>query len=222
MRVSILPSLLAADFSRLREEIARVEQAGADMIHVDVMDGHFVPNITFGPFIVDAIKRASSIPLDVHLMITDPQTYAGKFIDAGADRLTFHIEAHLGAPVLLDDIRERGILPGLSISPDTGIESLQPYLGMLNHVLVMTVHPGFGGQKLIGSCLEKVRRLRELAPDLNIEVDGGINGDTIAAVAQAGANEIVAGTAVFGAENPAKAIADMRKTVEAAFGGRPG
>lgn len=216
MKIRILPSLLSADFARLADEIARVEDAGADMLHVDVMDGHFVPNITIGPLVVEAIKRVARLPLDVHLMISDPDGYADSFIDAGADRLTFHIEAHPAARELAGRIRSKGVLPGLCISPETGVEAIEPYLGIINHALVMTVRPGFGGQELIADCIEKVRLLREKAPELNIEVDGGIYANTIAPVAFAGANEFVAGTAIFKADDPATVISSMREIARSA------
>lgn len=211
MKISILPSLLASDFSRLDREIERVEDAGADMLHVDVMDGVFVPNITIGPFIVEAIKRCSSIPLDVHLMITNPGSHAKSFVDAGADRLSFHIEAEYGAPALSHEIRSMSALPGIAISPRTALTHIKPYLSEFNHVLVMTVEPGFGGQKLITDCVDKVRALREDNGDLPISVDGGINADTIPSVASAGANEFIAGTAIFKADDPAAVIQQFRR-----------
>ena len=215
--IRILPSLLSADFTNLAGDVARVEQAGADMLHVDVMDGHFVPNITFGPFIVEAINRCATLPLDVHLMIDQPDRYADAFIDAGADRLTFHVETGVNAPALIEHLKTRGASPGLCVSPDTPVETVEPYIRMLDRILVMTVYPGFGGQEMIEAALDKARRLREMSGDLNIELDGGINAATIARAAATGANEFVAGTAIFKAPDAAEAIAQLRELAQEAF-----
>ena len=217
VKIRILPSLLASDFAHLAHDVERVERAGADMLHVDVMDGHFVPNITVGPFIVEAIRRCASIPLDVHLMIDQPDRYADAFIDAGADRLTFHIETGVDVPRLLAHLQSRNVSPGLCISPDTTVEAIKPYLTLLDRVLVMTVYPGFGGQKLIDRALEKARELRSMSSTMDIEVDGGINAETIARAASMGPNEFVAGTAIFGAPDAAAAIAALRQAAQQAF-----
>ena len=215
-KIKVAPSLLAADFSRLGREIESVESAGADLLHVDVMDGHFVPNITIGPFIVEAIKRVATLPLDVHLMITDPEKYAKTFIDAGADSISFHVEVLPEPHALIEMIHGCGLKAGIAISPQTPVEAVSRLLDAVDQVVVMTVHPGFGGQDLIPECVEKVRRLAETAPDKDIEVDGGINAATIQTVAAAGASVFVAGTAVFGHDDRAEAIAALRSLAAAA------
>jgi len=216
-RIRIAPSLLAADFSRLDREIREVESAGADLLHVDVMDGHFVPNITIGPFVVEAIKRAATLPLDVHLMITDPLKFVRAFIDAGADSIDFHIEAAPEPRRLIETIRRHALKVGAAISPETPADAVAGVLDAVDQVMVMTVHPGFGGQGLIPGCVEKVRRVAELAPGMDILVDGGINATTIPTVAAAGANVFVAGTAIFGEEDRAAAVAALRSLAEQAL-----
>ena len=215
MRLMMSPSLLSADMSRLREEIKRVEAAGADMIHVDVMDGHFVPNLTLGPVVVKAIKRHAKRPLDVHLMISEPERYVGAFLDAGSNLITFHVEAAKDVRLLAKMIRARGAKASLSLRPATPIEDIYPYLDSLDMALVMTVNPGFGGQELIPECLHKIKALREKAGrKFDIEADGGINLDTIKEVAQAGANVIVAGEAIFGSKDIAATLREMRARLE--------
>jgi len=218
--IRLAPSLLSADFSRLDREIRSVEQAGADLLHVDVMDGHFVPNITIGPFIVEAIKRASTVPLDVHLMISEPAKFLRQFINAGADSLSFHVEVAEPPEPLIDEIRGAGLKAGLALNPETPADALLGLLEAVDHVLVMTVHPGFGGQTLIPECIEKVRRIANAAPDMEIEVDGGINLGTVPEVVGAGALVLVAGSAIFGQDDRTAAIAAMRRAGEKVLAGR--
>lgn len=212
--IKISPSILAADFSRLGEEVGRVEAGGADLLHIDVMDGHFVPNITVGIPVIASLRRATRIPFDVHIMVDNPGRLAGAFIKAGADILTFHYEAEPDAKELARRIRSLGARPGASIRPGTPASVLFPLLDEMAMVLVMTVEPGFGGQKLIASCLPKVEELRRecrrrgLATD--IEVDGGITADTVGEAARRGANVFVAGSAVFGSADPAGAVEELR------------
>ena len=213
-RVLVAPSLLACDFARLADEIRQVEDAGADWLHVDVMDGHFVPNLTIGPVVVEAIRRSSRLPLDVHLMLDHPEQYVKPFIDAGAHYLTVHVEApglrHDGLlQQTLERIRQAGAKPGLSLRPRTKADSLKPFLEHLDLILVMTVEPGFGGQAFMPDVVPKVRRLREwFAGDL--AVDGGINAQTGAACREAGANVFIAGTYVFHAPSYRDAIQSLR------------
>ena len=213
--IRIAPSILAADFSALRDELASVEAAGADWIHVDVMDGRFVPNITIGPFVVDAVRRCTELPLDVHLMIVEPERYVADFVKAGAATLGIHVETcpHLHRSVA--QIREAGARASVVLNPATPASSVEPVLGDVDQVLVMTVNPGFGGQKFIESTLPKIETLRrwidERELDVDLEVDGGIGPESIARVARAGANVFVAGTAVFGAPDRAAAIAALRR-----------
>jgi ribulose-phosphate 3-epimerase len=199
--IKIAPSFLSADFGNLESEIRRVEAGGADLIHLDVMDGHFVPNLTFGPLVVEAVRRRTSLPLDVHLMIADPARYADAFLDAGADLLTFHLEAGGDVPGLLDRIRLRGAVPGVSIRPATPASALFPLLPRIGLALVMSVEPGFGGQSFMPSSLEKIRALRQeverAGARTEIEVDGGIGTPNIRDVARAGADIAVAGSSVF-------------------------
>jgi ribulose-phosphate 3-epimerase len=220
--VLISPSLLSADFARLREEVALVEAAGAHLLHVDVMDGHFVPNLTLGPFIVKAIHRVATVPLDVHLMIDRPAHYAEEFVAAGAGRLTYHVESQEGGPETADRIRELGAMPSVSIRPDTPLDAIRDHLPHVDMVLIMSVMPGFAGQKFMPEVLAKTRALRqELGYTGDIEMDGGIDADTIGACAEAGANVFVAGSAIYGAADPDAALKTLLARAQAArYGGR--
>ncbi len=218
MDIKVAPSLLACDFARLGEEIARAQAAGADAIHVDIMDGHFVPNITLGPPVVEKIRRCTRLPLDVHLMVDRPDVYAPQFVAAGADKVTFHVEAPgvaMGDKVIatLEDIRTRGAVPGLVVKPATPANALFPYLGHCAMVLVMTVEPGFGGQEFMHAMLPKMAALRREATcrgiALDIEVDGGIDDETAPLCAAHGANVFVAGTYLFGHADIARRIAAL-------------
>jgi len=211
--VLIAPSLLASDFGRLSEEVQAVADAGADWIHIDVMDGHFVPNITIGPRIVEAVRSATSLPLDVHLMIDRPERYIEQFVKAGASTVGIHVEAcpHLHRTVA--QIRETGARASVTLNPGTPASAVEPVLADVDQVLVMTVNPGFGGQKFIANMLPKIETLRSWIrdSDVTLEIDGGISEETIADAAQAGATAFVAGTAIFGAPNYKDAIAALRK-----------
>lgn len=218
--IRIAPSILSADFSKLGEELRAVEKAGADWIHVDVMDGRFVPNITLGPFIVDAARRATSLPLDVHLMIEEPERYVEAFAKAGAKTIGVHVEACRHLHRNLSQIREAGARACAVLNPATPASAVESVLGDLDQILVMTVNPGFGGQRFIESTLPKIEQLRrwidERELDVDLEVDGGITPDTIAKAARAGANVFVAGTAVFGAPDYAAAITALKTKAHAA------
>jgi len=212
--VLIAPSLLAADFSRLREEVFAVQTAGADMLHLDVMDGHFVPNLSFGVPIVSALRRCVALPFDVHLMLARPQQYLAAFAAAGANSITIHTEADCCIPETLAEIRRLGIAPCLSLKPGTPADTVFPYLDSLAMVLLMSVEPGFGGQQYLPQVTEKIAALRSeidrRALSVKIQVDGGITAQTIAAPARAGAQVFVAGSAVFGSADYAEAIASLR------------
>jgi ribulose-phosphate 3-epimerase len=212
--ILVAPSILAADFGRLAEEVRAVEAAGADYVHVDIMDGRFVPNITIGPVVVAALRKATRLPLDVHLMILEPERYVAEFADAGADMLTVHLEASPHLHRTVQQIRALGKRAGVSLNPHTGIEGLDTVLPELAMVLLMTVNPGFGGQKFIDSVVPKVRALRAVIErrglDVDIEVDGGIVPETAATTVAAGANVLVAGSAVFGRPDYRRAISDLR------------
>ena len=238
--VKIAPSLLAADFARLKDEIQKVEAGGADWLHLDVMDGHFVPNLTIGPPVIEAVRKVTKLPLDCHLMIMEPEKYLGIFADAGADSLTFHAEAvamdyarkwkergwamTLPCKTLfdtkrldacLDAIRGKGVRAAVAINPDTEAECAAELLPRIDMILAMTVWPGFGGQKFIDSVMPKVAKLRKMAPSIDIEVDGGLTPETVKAAGAAGANVIVAGTSTFRSPDLAAAISALRRGCEA-------
>ena len=206
----IAPSVLSSDFSQLGNEVRRMDLCGADWIHLDVMDGHFVPNLTFGAPVIRAVRGFTEKPFDVHLMIEEPLRYVPDFIDAGADIITFHIESKSDTEKTLEAIRAGGVKPALSVKPGTPAEVLFPYLDKLYMVLVMTVEPGFGGQSFMEDMMEKIRALKARRPELLIQVDGGINSSTIRTAAQAGTDVCVAGTSVFKAEDAAQAIRDLK------------
>ena len=210
MMIKISPSILSADFANLARDIQRIHEA--DYVHVDVMDGLFVPNITIGPPVVRCIRPVTDLPLDVHLMIREPIRYVETFCDAGADLVTIHLEADTPEHTheALDKIHARGKRAGVVLKPATPAEAVLPFLPQCEMVLVMTVEPGFGGQKLMEAPLEKIRQLKERFPHLVVEVDGGVNEETAPLVRQAGADLLVAGTAVFRAERPAEAMARLR------------
>lgn len=213
--VRIAPSILSADFGRLAEEVKAITAAGADYVHVDVMDGRFVPNITIGPLVVEAVKRATSLPLDVHLMIVEPEKYIEAFAKAGADTITVHQETCPHLHRVLQQIRAAGAKPSVVLNPSTPLFAIEEVLGEVDQVLLMSVNPGFGGQAFIESTVDKVRRLRAMLDArglqrVEIEVDGGINAETAKRVVAAGANVLVAGNAVFRAPDYRAAIAALR------------
>jgi ribulose-phosphate 3-epimerase len=214
----IAPSILSADFAALGEAIARVEAAGADQLHIDVMDGHFVPNLTIGPPVIESIRKRTRLPLDVHLMIEEPERWVEIYVKAGADYLTVHVEAcpHLERALTL--IREAGARSGVALNPSTPPEVLQYVLDDLDLVLVMSVNPGFGGQSFIPTAYEKIRRLRGLlgSRDILVSVDGGVKVENAGLLARAGATVLVAGSSIFGAADPGAALASLRSASEVA------
>ena len=218
--VQIVPSILSADFARLGEEILRVERAGATMLHVDIMDGHFVPNLTVGPPVVASIRKITRMTLDVHLMISDPDKYAPIFIEAGADQVSVHQEACLHLDATLRAIRARGKRAGVVINPATPVALLEDVLGLVDYVLVMSVNPGFGGQQFIPQSLDKVRALdrrrKELGLNYAIEIDGGVNLDNVAEIVRAGCDWLVSGASIFRSEDPGATLAQMRAIVREA------
>lgn len=219
--IKIAPSILSANFAKLQEEVKEVEKAGADVIHIDVMDGHFVPNITMGPIVVEALRPATSLPLDVHLMIENPDLYIESFAKAGADWISVHVEAcrHLHRTIQL--IRSVGARPGVVLNPHTPIDSIQHILEDVDFVLLMTVNPGFGGQKFISSVVPKIKALSDLIKkrglNVEIEIDGGINAETIVPCAKAGATIFVAGSAIYNKDNREQALKEIKNAGEAAL-----
>lgn len=216
--IKMAPSLLAADFSRLADQIGRVEAAGAEYLHLDIMDGHFVPNITFGPPVVAALRKASGMIFDVHLMIENPEQYIGGFIDAGADLVTVHAEStpHLHRAIQM--IKNRGIKAGVALNPSTRPSAIEYVLGMVDLVLVMTVNPGFGGQDFISAMLPKISTIRDMLKakglSAEIQVDGGIGVKTAPLAAEAGATVLVAGSSVFGQTDPGQAVREIRESAK--------
>jgi ribulose-phosphate 3-epimerase len=211
--VKIAPSILSADFAALADDIARVEAGAPDLLHVDVMDGRFVPNLTIGPVVVEAIRKRTRLPLDCHLMIVEPERYVGDFVSAGADFVTVHAEATPHLQRVLAQIREAGARAGVALNPSTAIDALDYVLDDLDLVLVMSVNPGFGGQKFIPSAYEKIRRIKGLldARPVELSVDGGVKREHVRQLADAGATVMVAGSAIFGAPDPAAAVREMKQ-----------
>ena len=214
MDMKISPSILASDYANLESELKKIENS--DLIHIDVMDGHFVPNISIGAPVVAAAKRVCNVPFDVHLMITDPLDYVEDFAKAGADIICFHAESNSDIEKTVNKIIELDKKPALAIKPGTDIDIVLPYLNKLAMVLVMTVEPGFGGQSFMESTMPKIEALRKINPHIDIEVDGGVNAETVKIAAKAGANVFVAGSAVFKSESPAKTIAQLKANAAAA------
>jgi ribulose-phosphate 3-epimerase len=216
--IAIAPSILAADFSRLGELVQQTEQAGADRIHVDVMDGHFVPNLSMGSVVVKGLRPVTKLPLEVHLMVTNPARFVDGFVRAGADTIIFHLEVEPNPQELIADLRSRGKKVGLAFNPDMPVDRLSPFLADIDIVILMSVFPGFGGQAFIPESYERIRQLRALIQNLNpkcdLEVDGGVDATTIQNCVKAGANVLVAGTAIFG--DPAGPIAATKKLRELA------
>jgi len=215
--MKIAPSILSADFVRLGDELGKIEDAGADMIHIDVMDGHFVPNITIGPFIVEAVRKATSLPLDVHLMIDRPDDYVSAFADAGADIITVHVEAATHLHRTIQQIKEAGKKAGVSLNPSTPLVMVECILEDIDLLLIMSVNPGFSGQKFIPFAMEKIREARRMLDKIGsnayLEVDGGIKLDNIADVASAGADMFVSGSGIFGTQDYKKTIEEMKRKI---------
>lgn len=211
--VEIVPSLLSANFTRLESEIRTVEKAGAKRLHLDVMDGHFVPNITIGPFIVKAIRRITSLHIESHLMIQNPEKYIPAFIDAGSDTVIIHTEASKDIKADLDMIRRLGAKAGLVINPPTPFSIIEPFLPFIDHLLIMTVNPGFGWQKMVGEALDKIKMAKSFQSifQFPIEIDGGVNTETIPLAIEAGANLLVAGSAIFGKQDPVQAFIELER-----------
>ena len=213
-KIEVAPSILSADFRNLEREVKAVQDAGADRIHCDVMDGHFVPNLTFGPFIVEAVKKCVTIPLDVHLMMYHPEKYVNQFCDAGSDILMVHAEACDDLPAVLESIRKKGVKCGVAVNPDKPVDLFLPYLDIIDQVLIMSVYAGFGGQKFLPETMNKVKQVADLILDkynhIDIEVDGGINNETAQTSVANGVNVLVAGSYIFGAKDYKEQIASLR------------
>ncbi len=219
-QVLVAPSLLACDFMRLGEQVQAVTDAGTAVLHVDVMDGHFVPNLALSPGIVESVRAGSDRLLDVHLMLTNPLRFVEPFAKAGADSITFHIEAEDDPRAVIDRLRERGLGVGVVVKPGTAGEALAPYAGEVDLVLIMTVEPGFGGQSFMAEQLDKIRAVRDMVgPDVRVEVDGGIDERTGPLCVQAGADTLVIGSNIFRASDPGKAFGTMARAADAARGG---
>ena len=216
--IRIAPSLLAADFARLEEDVSRIEEGGAELLHLDVMDGHFVPNISFGVPVIKSLRKRTKMYFDAHLMITDPLTYAEPFVQAGCDLITFHAEVETPQAEIVERIRGLGAAVGVSLNPTTPISRIERILDLVDMVLVMSVWPGFGGQKFITDVLPKVQELRtRLRPDQRLQIDGGIDPGTIGEAARAGADTFVAGTAVFRQPDPVAAMNELRRLADDAW-----
>ena len=210
--IEISPSILSADFAKLADEIAEIESAGVNMVHLDVMDGHFVPNITMGPPVIAKLRKYSKLVFDSHLMISEPAKYAEAFIDAGVNHITFHIEAAQRPDELIDRLHELGVTAGVCLNPETPVSAIERIAPLCDMILVMTVHPGFGGQKFIPEAAKKITKVREIVgPEIRIEVDGGINAQITPTVVSYGADTLVAGNAIFSKSNRVAAINAIRK-----------
>ncbi|MDD5010656.1 MAG: ribulose-phosphate 3-epimerase [Phycisphaerae bacterium] len=210
--IEIAPSILSADFAHLADEIAQVEKTNIKMLHLDVMDGHFVPNISIGPVVIAKIRKCSNLFFDSHLMISEPERYADDFIKAGVNNITFHIEVVPNPKDFINKLRDKGVSAGLCLNPETPVSAIEKYAPLADMILVMTVHPGFGGQSFIKEAAEKIKPIREIVgPNIRVEVDGGIDAETAPLVTGLGADTLVAGNAIFGKPDRAQAIEAIRK-----------